>query len=193
MLKIGIAGGIGSGKSVVANILQQMGFPVYDSDSRAKALTQTNADIRQQLTAMFGDNLFKNNVLNKKALSQLIFSSDTNLKAVNAIIHPVVVGDFATWTTRQNAAAVFLESAILMESGLYQKMDKIILVTAPEKLRIDRVMKRSQLSEKEIQQRMQMQKTEEALAEKADFVILNDEKHLLIPQVRSILQKLLII
>lgn len=193
MLKIGIAGGIGSGKSVVANILQQMGFPVYDSDSRAKALTQTNADIRQQLTAMFGDNLFKNNVLNKKALSQLIFSSDTNLKAVNAIIHPVVVGDFATWTTRQNAAAVFLESAILMESGLYQKMDKIILVTTPEKLRIDRVMKRSQLSEKEIQQRMQMQKTEETLADKADFVILNDEKHLLIPQVHSILQKLLII
>lgn len=193
MLKIGITGGIGSGKSVVANILQQMGFPVYDSDSRAKALTQTNADIRQQLTAMFGDNLFKDNILDKKALSQLIFSSDKNLKAVNAIIHPVVVGDFATWTTRQNAAAVFLESAILMESGLYQKMDKIILVTAPEKLRIDRVMKRSQLSEKEIQQRMQMQKTEEALAEKADFVILNDEKHLLIPQVRSILQKLLII
>lgn len=193
MLKIGITGGIGSGKSVVANILQQMGFPVYDSDSRAKALTQTNADIRQQLTAMFGDNLFKNNVLDKKALSQLIFSSDKNLKAVNAIIHPVVVGDFATWTTRQNAAAVFLESAILMESGLYQKMDKIILVTTPEKLRIDRVMKRSQLSEKEIQQRMQMQKTEETLADKADFVILNDEKHLLIPQVHSILQKLLII
>ena len=193
MLKIGITGGIGSGKSVVANILQQMGFPVYDSDSRAKALTQTNADIRQQLTAMFGDNLFKYNILDKKALSQLIFSSDKNLKAVNAIIHPVVVGDFATWTTRQNAAAVFLESAILMESGLYQKMDKIILVTAPEKLRIDRVMKRSQLSEIEIQQRMQMQKGEEALAEKADFVILNDEKHLLIPQVRSILQKLLII
>ncbi|HPD26883.1 MAG TPA: dephospho-CoA kinase [Paludibacteraceae bacterium] len=193
MLKIGITGGIGSGKSVVANILQQMGFPVYDSDSRAKALTQTNADIRQQLTAMFGDNLFKYNILDKKALSQLIFSSDKNLKAVNAIIHPVVVGDFATWTTRQNAAAVFLESAILMESGLYQKMDKIILVTAPEKLRIDRVMKRSQLSEKEIQQRMQMQKTEETLADKADFVILNDEKHLLIPQVHSILQKLLII
>lgn len=193
MLKIGITGGIGSGKSVVANILQQMGFPVYDSDSRAKALTQTNADIRQQLTAMFGDNLFKYNILDKKALSQLIFSSDKNLKAVNAIIHPVVVGDFATWTTRQNAAAVFLESAILMESGLYQKMDKIILVTTPEKLRIDRVMKRSQLSEKEIQQRMQMQKTEETLADKADFVILNDEKHLLIPQVRSILQKLLII
>ena len=143
MLKIGITGGIGSGKSVVANILQQMGFPVYDSDSRAKALTQTNADIRQQLTAMFGDNLFKYNILDKKALSQLIFSSDKNLKAVNAIIHPVVVGDFATWTTRQNAAAVFLESAILMESGLYQKMDKIILVTTPEKLRIDRVMKRS--------------------------------------------------
>ncbi|OQC34326.1 MAG: Dephospho-CoA kinase [Bacteroidetes bacterium ADurb.Bin057] len=193
MLKIGITGGIGSGKSVVANILQQMGFPVYDSDSRAKALTQTNADIRQQLTAMFGDNLFKYNILDKKALSQLIFSSDKNLKAVNAIIHPVVVGDFATWTTRQNAAAVFLESAILMESGLYQKMDKIILVTTPEKLRIDRVMKRSQLSEIEIQQRMQMQKGEEALAEKADFVILNDEKHLLIPQVHSILQKLLII
>lgn len=193
MLKIGITGGIGSGKSVVANILQQMGFPVYDSDSRAKALTQTNADIRQQLTAMFGDNLFKDNILDKKALSQLIFSSDINLKAVNAIIHPVVVGDFATWTTRQNAAAVFLESAILMESGLYQKMDKIILVTTPEKLRIDRVMKRSQLSEKEIRQRMQMQKGEEALAEKADFVILNDEKHLLIPQVHSILQKLLII
>jgi len=142
---------------------------------------------------MFGDNLFKDNILDKKALSQLIFSSDKNLKAVNAIIHPVVVGDFATWTTRQNAAAVFLESAILMESGLYQKMDKIILVTAPEKLRIDRVMKRSQLSEIEIQQRMQMQKTEETLADKADFVILNDEKHLLIPQVRSILQKLLII
>lgn len=193
MLKIGITGGIGSGKSVVANILQQMGFPVYDSDSRAKALTQTNADIRQQLTAMFGDNLFKYNILDKKALSQLIFSSDKNLKAVNAIIHPVVVGDFATWTTRQNAAAVFLESAILMESGLFQKMDKIILVTTPEKLRIDRVMKRSQLSEKEIQQRMQMQKTEETLADKADFVILNDEKHLLIPQVHSILQKLLII
>ena len=142
---------------------------------------------------MFGDNLFKYNILDKKALSQLIFSSDKNLKAVNAIIHPVVVGDFATWTTRQNAAAVFLESAILMESGLYQKMDKIILVTTPEKLRIDRVMKRSQLSEKEIQQRMQMQKTEETLADKADFVILNDEKHLLIPQVHSILQKLLII
>lgn len=190
MLKIGITGGIGSGKSFVAEIFRQMGFPVYDSDSRAKLLTNTNADIRRQMTDAFGDSIYSDNVLNKPKLSQLIFFSDENRKLVNGIIHPIVAEDFLQWAIEQNAPIVFFESAILFNSGFDSQMDKVILVTAPVELRIRRVEKRSQLSATEIRQRMQTQLSDEELIRMADFVIRNDEQHLLLPQVNVVLQNL---
>lgn len=190
MVKIGITGGIGSGKSMVCEILKKTGLPVYDSDSHAKLLTTNNLEIRQQLTALFGVQLYNNNSLNKSLLSQIIFSSTKNRDKVNSIIHPVVARDFEMWAVEQNSPFVILESAILFESKLAEKMDKIIVVTAPEALRVRRVQQRSQLTEEAIKQRMAAQLSDSHLIKLCDFVIENDEQQLLLPQINAILQKL---
>lgn len=190
MLKIGITGGIGSGKSVVAAILRQLGYPVYDSDSRAKQLTNTHPDIKRLLTDAFGTQIYSGNLPDRQCLSRLIFSSDRNRDIVNGIIHPIVAQDFNQWAISQKVPMVFLESAILMESGFVHYMDKTVLVTAPVNLRIQRVQQRSHLAESEIRQRMQSQLSDEQLMTKVDFVIQNDERHLLLPQIQKLLHYL---
>lgn len=187
MLKIGITGGIGSGKSVVAAILRQLGYPVYDSDSRAKQLTNTHPDIKRLLTDAFGTQIYSGNLPDRQCLSRLIFSSDRNRDIVNGIIHPIVAQDFNQWAISQKVPMVFLESAILMEFGFVHYMDKTVLVTAPVNLRIQRVQQRSHLAESEIRQRMQSQLSDEQLTPKVDFVIQNDEQHLLLPQIQKLL------
>lgn len=187
-IKIGITGGIGSGKSVVSRLLSLMDIPVYLSDDEAKRLTASDETIRKELTALLGDELYQGNVLNKSLLAGYLFASPENAARVNAIIHPVVKQDFRRWC-KENASSSILamESAILIEAGFAPEVDAVVMVYAPKEVRIQRAMKRDGASRKQIEQRIQNQMDDEAKRAKADYTIINDDKTPLIPQVFRLL------
>ena len=191
-LKVGITGGIGSGKSTVCAVLTEMGYPVYNSDERAKTIMETSPEVREQLIAAFGEETFHNNRLNRAYLAQLIFNDPTKREQINAIVHPAVRADFRHWATEQNSRIVFQESALLIETGGYRLLDYTVLVTAPEELRIKRVLKRDVIvNEEDVRSRIQSQLSDEDKRKMAGFVIENDEHELLVPQVNELLRKLL--
>lgn len=188
--KIGITGGIGSGKSVVAKMVRTLGYPVYDSDDRAKVLMQSHSGIRRQLIALFGEKVYSGEQLNRAFLATCIFQDPNARENVNAIVHPVVRADFAEWANKQQATMVFQESALLFETGGYRLLDATVLVSAPEELRIQRVMQRDQASHEQVVARMAAQLPENEKLKLTEFVIRNDETQLLIPQVLRVLTDL---
>ena len=190
MIKVGITGGIGSGKSVVSDVIRLLGYPVYNSDIRAKELSDTDGDIRQSLVALFGPAIYTDNHLNRPLLASHLFQDSAQRKAVNAIIHPVVFADFNKWCAMQHTALVFAESAILVESGFSALMDKMIVVDAPQKLRLQRVVERDVVTMEQAQKRMEAQMDSVDLCKRADYVIYNDNEHLLISQTVDIINKL---
>lgn len=184
MKRIGITGGIGSGKSTLAKLLAVLGYPVYNSDERARTITNTNSKILSQIRALFGDSVFNENAeLNRQELARVVFADEEKLQQLNAIIHPEVAIDFKHWCNQQHHKIVFKEAAIVFEHGLEKQLDQVWVVSAPDELRIKRVIARSHIPEKEVRERMQRQLPQAVLVEKADVVILNDDKHLIIPQV----------
>ena len=187
---IGITGGIGCGKSVVSKIIDLMGFPVYDSDNNAKKITDESDKIRKELIARFGIEIYEGTRLNRKLLAKKIFTDEQNRTFVNELIHPVVLADFLQWSEIQlkKSNIVFIESAILFESGFYKYVDKILLVTSPQDLRIERIKKRDNITIEEIKERLQCQIHQEYLSEKADFIIQNDEKKSLLKQISTLFQ-----
>ncbi len=191
-IKLGIVGGIGSGKSVVSQLLRVMGVPVYDSDTEAKRLNNEDPFIRQQLTELVGREVYlPSGELNKPLLANYLFASAEHAKAVNAIIHPRVCTDFAHWATeRANLPCVAVECALLMESGLHKEVDKILLVSAPFASRVAWAMKRDGATEEAIARRIRQQMSDEALREVADYVVVNDGERPLIPQVDELLSKI---
>lgn len=190
MIKLGLTGGIGSGKSLVAQLIRQMGYPVYNSDIESKRLCNTNTQLKQKLMAAFGTNIYNaQGELDRKHFSDLIFNNKEKLQKANNIIHPAVISDFERWAATQNSPIVLVESAILFESLLNEKVDKIIWVSAPVELRIARVMLRENMQRSEVESRMKHQISEEKIIDQADYIILNDEKQLLIPQVESLLEE----
>ena len=190
MKKIGLTGGIGSGKSTVAHILLAMGYPVYFSDDRSKQLTQTHPEIRTGLTELIGEHIYKGNQLDRSALALAIFSDDTLRVKVNQIIHPIVRLDFDHWAAEQTNSLVFNEAAILFETGASERFDAMVLVTAPEELRIQRVMIRDLCSREEVVNRINHQWTDEQKMHLADVVIVNDDVQPLIKQVEHMLTQL---
>ena len=190
MIKVGITGGIGSGKSVVSDVIRLLGYPVYNSDIRAKELSDTDGDIRQSLVALFGSAIYTDNHLNRPLLASHLFQDSAQRKAVNAIIHPVVFADFNKWCAMQHTALVFAESAILVESGFSALMDKMIVVDAPHKLRLQRVVERDVVTMEQAQKRMEAQMDSVDLCKRADYVIYNDNEHLLISQIVDTINKL---
>ena len=190
MIKVGITGGIGSGKSVVSDVIRLLGYPVYNSDIRAKELSDTDGDIRQSLVALFGSAIYTDNHLNRPLLASHLFQDSAQRKAVNAIIHPVVFADFNKWCAMQHTALVFAESAILVESGFSALMDKMIVVDAPQKLRLQRVVERDVVTMEQAQKRMEAQMDSVDLCKRADYVIYNDNEHLLISQIVDTINKL---
>ena len=190
MIKIGITGGIGSGKSVVSDVIRLLGYPVYNSDIRAKELSDTNSTIRQSLVALFGSAIYTDNHLNRPLLASHLFQDSSQRAAVNAIIHPVVFADFNTWCTTQQTTLVFAESAILFESGFSTVMDKTIVVDAPQELRLQRVVERDAVTMEQVQKRMEAQMDALVLRHHANYVIYNDNEHLLISQIVDIVNKL---
>lgn len=183
MIKIGITGGIGSGKSVVASLLQLSGIPVYIADTESKKLTETSPVIRQKLTDLFGEELYATGKLNKPLLASFIFENPEQLQKVNAIIHPEVNRHFNEWVEKQQTQACAIESAILFESGFDQIVDKTLMVYAPIEIRIARVLERDTASREEIVRRIQNQMSDELKKEKCEYVIYNDNIRALIPQV----------
>ena len=190
MKRIGITGGIGAGKSLVAEIIKAMGYPVYNSDERAKELTDSNPKIKEGLIHLFGEEIYQNDTLNKFALAQAIFSDESLREKVNALIHPIVREDFNLWALAQNNSLVFNESAILFETGSFKNFDAIILVYAPKELRIKRIMKRDNCSENEVLKRMNSQFSDEEKYHLTEFRVLNDEQTPLLVQVEKIILNL---
>lgn len=187
MKRIGITGGIGAGKSLVAKIIKAMGYPVFNSDERAKELTEQDPKIKEGLIHLFGAEIYQNDKLNKFALAQAIFSDESLRDKVNALIHPIIREDFNLWTLAQNTELVFNESAILFETGSFKNFDAIILVHAPKELRIKRIMKRDNSSENEVLKRMDSQFSDEKKYQLTEFRIVNDEQTPLLTQVEQII------
>jgi len=184
-IKIGLTGGIGSGKSVVSHLLETMGIPVYIADDEAKRITSGNNEIKQQLIHLLGEEVFFEGELNKKLLAAYLFSDPEHAKTVNGIIHPKVKEDFKCWASQNNKfPLVAIESAILIEAGFADEVDVIAMVYAPLELRLERLAQRDYSSTKEqIMKRIQSQMGDEEKKAMAHFIIVNDEEKPLIPQI----------
>jgi len=183
---IGITGGIGSGKTIVARVFESLGIPVYNSDVRSKSLLNTNEKLKQQLINQFGPKIYSGSGIDRTYFASLIFNDKNLLALSNKGIHPFVKQDFEAWVRKQTSPYVIKESAILFETGIYKQLDKTILVTAPEALRIARVMTREKIVRKVVQERIDNQWKDARKAALADFVIKNDEQQLVLPQVLKI-------
>ena len=185
-IQIGITGGIGSGKSLICRIFQVLNVPVYDADSQAKKLMTTDGILIDQIKKEFGSLSYDaEGVLNRGFLSATVFAKPDKLKQLNALVHPRVAVDYKRWVEGQaRSKYVLKEAALLFESGSYNMLDKIILVTAPREIRVQRVLARDPHRTKEaVEKIIQNQLSEEEKAEKADFILRNDETELIVLQV----------
>lgn len=175
MVRIGLTGGIGCGKSYVAKLLNKRGVPVYDSDTEAKQLSNTSKFIRDGLVALTGiENLYADGMLNRRLLAEYLFASKENARNVEKIIHPAVKADFARWAENQNALFCVIESAILIESGFTDTVDCVVVVDAPLDLRISRCVERDSTTKEKVLERISAQMSQEEKCRIADFVIFND-------------------
>lgn len=191
MLKVGITGGIGSGKTYICKIIEQLGYPVYNADVRAKELTNSNSNIKSAVKSLFGKDIYVNGELNRSAVAKLVFEDSTLLEKLNRIIHPEVQNDFETWANSNfDNSIVFKEAAILFESGMYKLMDANILVTAPLNIRIGRVMERDGVSKNDVLKRINNQFSDEEKLKLANYTIVNDGKVLVLPQIINVINEL---
>ena len=183
MIKIGITGGIGSGKSTVSNIFKVLGIPVFDADSAAKQLMQNDESLKENLQKEFGNDVYINGQLNRKYLAEIVFKDTYKLEKLNAIVHPIAIEAGLQWAAKQTTAYIVKEAALLFEAGSGFNLDYIIGVFAPQSLRIKRVMDRDAISKEEVAARMDKQIDETIKMKLCDFVIVNDEQQMVIPQV----------
>ena len=186
MLKIGLTGGIGSGKTTVAQVFEKLGAPVFYADLEAKKCMQSDAGLIKQLKATFGNNIYVDRKLQKDRLASIVFNDDSALDTINRLVHPAVQKVFEEWCAAQNASYVLKEAAILFESGSDKELDQIVCISAPDDLRIQRVMQRDGITESQVLERISKQWEQSRKIELAHFHIVNNEKQLLIPQVLEV-------
>ena len=186
MYKIGITGGIGSGKSTVCRMFCEHGIAVYDSDSRAKKLMQESGAIRQQLIEVFGEECYNAEGLNRPYLARCVFGDKDALQRLNSIVHPAVRADFRRWAEEQQSAYVILESAILFEAGFETEVDTTLAVLAPKPMRLERTMQRDGVTREEVEQRMEHQMSDEELHSKASRTLVNLRKDYLESDVEQL-------
>jgi dephospho-CoA kinase len=191
MKKIGLTGGIGSGKSTIAEIFKILNVPVYNSDERAKVLMNKNHQLIKEITQIFGTSIYQDGALNRAELGAIVFKNPELLKRLNAVVHPAVGNDFNEWCALQNTHYVIKEAAIIFETGIEKSLDGVIAVTAPETLRMQRVMQRPGMTEALIKDRMKNQFSSVELEKRANWVIKNDETELVIQQVLRIHEELM--
>ncbi len=183
MKVVGITGGIGSGKSTVSKIFNQLGIPVYDSDTRAKALYSESRALKQAMVLEYGSEIYSGNEINRAKLADIVFNDKSQLAKLNSLVHPELQKDFDTWKSEQTSAYVLREAAILVESGAYKECDKVVVVTADESKRIARVVKRDNVLIEQVRQRISNQLTDKQRLVYSDFEITNNGDESLIEQV----------
>ena len=188
---IGLTGGIGSGKSRVVTLFNALGVPCYVADIEAKRLMDSDPEVKAAVTALFGDLAYVNGALNRHHLGQIVFANPEKLKALNAIVHPAVAKDFSAWFEQQNAPYVIKEVAILFETGGHKNVDKTILITAPEAIKIERVMLRDNVSAEEVKARMRNQWTDDQRKPLADYILENIDWHQTSLQIEALHEKFL--
>lgn len=192
MIKVGITGGIGSGKSIICQIFNRLGPPVYDADARAKALMTENKEIIYKLSTRFGSNLYKNGQLDRKMLAGIIFEDKQAIGFVNSVIHPAVEADFTAWSLQyQSEPYVIEEAALHFESGAYKNMNVMIMVFAPVEIRLKRVIQRDSGTREQVEARMNNQLPDTEKIKRSDFVIYNDDKQSIMEQVLKIHNELI--
>jgi dephospho-CoA kinase len=183
MLKIGITGGIGSGKSTVARVFETLDIPVYYADDAAKRLMQEDPEIKKQIIVLFGETAFTGGILNRPWISAQVFGNPEKVNALNALVHPATIKDAHEWMSRQRTPYTLKEAALIFESGSEKELDYVIGVDAPLELRILRVIERDNTTQDAILQRMKNQLDEAEKMKRCDFIIHNDGKKMVIPQV----------
>jgi dephospho-CoA kinase len=190
-LRIGITGGIGSGKSIVSHLFSLLGIPVYNADAAARTILDTNTALQSDVLHAFGEQILNNNVIDRSKLAAIVFHDEAKLKQLNALIHPYVFRDFEDWENNQQSPYTLREAAILFETGIWKQLDHIILVDAPEEIRLQRVQQRDNRSRSEIEAIFRRQWSSSEKRKLAWRIIENDEKHLVLPQVIAIHSELM--
>ncbi len=191
MLKVGLTGGLGSGKSTVAHIFEVLGIPVYYADVASRRLMKDDEKIRTAVQNAFGKEVYQEGELDRKYLAEIVFKDEKKLELLNSIVHPATIKDAEEWMKQQVAHYAIKEAALIFESGSEKNLDYVIGVRAPLELRLDRVIKRDNLGKEEALERMKKQMDEETKMSLCDFVIINDETNSVIPQVLAVHEKLL--
>ena len=190
MKKIGLTGGIGVGKTFVAKLFSQMGIPVFNADVEAKKCMSSDLKLINNIKLIFGNDIYSDGKLQKEILASIIFSDIKKLNELNALVHPVVKQIFLDWCAKQESEIVVKEAAILFESNSHIGLDKIICVTAPENIRIQRVEQRDNDSVNQVKSRIESQMKQSEKEKLSDYIIVNDGVELILPQVIKIISKL---
>jgi len=191
MLKVGLTGGIGSGKSTMAKIFEVLGVPVYYADDAAKHIMNTDAELREKIISTFGAGSYVNNELNRPYIASIVFENTEKLALLNSLIHPATIRDAERWMQQQTSPYVIKEAALIFESGSAENLDYVIGVFSPLPLRIKRIMERDNVTRDEVMKRMSRQIDEDIKMRLCDKVIVNDEQQLVITQVLALHQQLL--
>lgn len=191
MFTVGLTGGIGSGKSMVARLFEVLGIPVFRADDEGKRILNEDPTARKAVSEAFGAAMYANDLLDRNALAAVVFNDPTALRKLNAIVHPLVRERFRSWSAEQTSPYVVMEAAILVESGGAKVVDHLVVVNAPEDLRIQRVMQRDQVSESEVRARLRSQTDDAGRNSAANTIIVNDGHRMVIPQVLHLHQQLL--
>ena len=186
MIKLGVTGGIGSGKTSVCQVFNLLGIPVFSADAEAKEVMETDAGIIAKLNAIAQKDLYAGGTLDRAELAKLIFNNRSLLEEVNSVVHPVVFGRFCEWTKNQKAPYVIMEAAILFESGGAKMVNRIVTVTAPVDERIERVIVRSNITKEEVMERIKNQTSDNDKIKQSDYIIDNSENKMIIPAILDI-------
>ncbi|MBV9962599.1 MAG: dephospho-CoA kinase [Parafilimonas sp.] len=191
MLKIGLTGGMGSGKTTISKIFAVLGIPVFYADDIAKGIMNENENLKRRVIDLFGTEAYTENSLNRKYIAGIVFKDAFKLEQLNALVHPVTIAAADEWINKQTSSYIIKEAALMFESAAAANLDYIIGVYAPQHLRLQRVMQRDNVSREEVLSRMNNQLDETIKMKLCDFVIVNDEQQGVLPQVLSLHEKLL--
>jgi len=191
ILKLGVTGGIGSGKTSVCRVFSVLGIPVFSADNEAREVMDIDTSIMLRINTIAGKNLYSSGSLDRSELAKLIFNNSRLLEKVNSLVHPVVFSRFREWVRRQDAPYVIMEAAILFESGADKIVDRIMTVVAPVEQRIERVIRRNMLTSDQVMERMRNQLDDEIRIQRSDYVVRNSENDMIIPAILKIHGELL--
>ena len=191
MLKIGLTGGIGSGKSTVAKVFEVLGIPVYYADDAAKRLMNEDEELKEKIKKEFGQSIYKEEKLDRKKLANIVFTSPEKLNLLNALVHPATIKDAEKWMQEQTSPYCIKEAALIFESGAHEHLDYVIGVSTPAAQSIQRTMQRDHITREEVVARMDKQMDDTIKMKLCDFIIKNDEQEMILPQVLDLHNKLL--